>query len=147
MVYNFAAQWLKGANSNAPDALSKHPVCNPQPADNLLKETFITTPKMSFTEFQAIRDTQPGVSESLHLQELCTHAQQDEEFQLLCTFKLNGFTKQCKQLSESCRRYWNVQQQLTIDDGLIVYGYRLLISKKMHHQVLTNLHEAYQGAL
>ena len=43
--------------------------------------------------------------------------------------------------------YWNVHQQLTVDDDLIVYGCRFLIPTKMCHQVLTNLHEAYQRAL
>jgi len=60
------------------------------------------------------------------------------------TPSLNGFPKQHKQLPESCKRYWNVHQQLTVDDDLIVYGYRLLIPTKMRHQVLTNL---YEGAL
>ena len=147
MAYNFTAQWLKGSNNNAPDALSRHPICNPQPADNLAERDAYNNPEMSFTELQAIGDTQSGVSESLRLQELHKHAQQDEEYQLLRTFILNGFPKQRKQLPESCRRYWNVHQQLTVDDDLIQYGCRLLIPTKMRHQVLTNLHEAHQGAL
>ena len=85
MAYNFTAQWLKGANNNAPDALSRHPVCNPQPADNLAKRDAYNNPEMSFTELRAIGDTQSGVSESLRLQELYKHAQQDEEYQLLRT--------------------------------------------------------------
>ena len=86
-------------------------------------------------------------SECLCLQELQKHAEQDEEYQLLRTFILDGFPKQRKQLPESCRRYWNVHQQLSLDDDLIVYGCRLLIATKMRHQVLTNLHKAHQGAL
>ena len=44
-------------------------------------------------------------------------------------------------------RYWNVHQQLSLDDDLIVYGCRLLIPTMMRRQVLMNLHEAHQGAL
>ena len=102
---------------------------------------------MSFNEIRAIGDTQSSVSESLHLQELHKHAQQDEEYRLLCTFILNGFPKQCKQLPEYCMWYWNVHQQLTVDDDLIQYGCRLLIPTKMRHQVLANLHEAHKRAL
>jgi len=105
MAYNFTVQWLKGINNNAPGALSRYPVCNPQPADNLAERDAYNNPKMSFTELRAIGDAQSGVSESLCLQELCKHAQQDEEYQLLRTFILNGFPKQRKQLPESCRRY------------------------------------------
>jgi len=104
MAYNFTALWLKGINNNAPDAHSRHPVCNPQPADNLAERDAYNNPEMSFTELRDIGDAQYGVSESLHLQELRKHAQQDEEYQLLHTFILNGFHKQRKQLPESCRR-------------------------------------------
>ena len=38
-------------------------------------------------------------------------------------------------------------EQLSLDNDLIVYGCRLLIPTTMRHQVLTNLHEAHQGAL
>jgi len=79
----------------------------------------------------AIRDTHSGDSESLRLQEFRKYAEQDEEYQLLRIFVLNGFPKQRKQLPESCRRYWNIHQQLTLDDGLIVYSCRLLIPSKM----------------
>jgi len=89
-----------------------YPVCNTQPADNLAERDAYNNPEMSFTELRAIGDTQSGVSESLRLQELRKHAQQDEEYQLLRTFILNGFPKQRKQLPESCRQYWNVHQQL-----------------------------------
>ena len=80
MAYNFTAQWLKGANNSAPNALSWHPVCNPQPADNFAVRDAYNNPKMSFTELQAIGDTQSGVSERIRLQELHKHAQQDEEY-------------------------------------------------------------------
>ena len=144
MAYNFTAQWVKGANNNAPDALSRHPVCDPQPTETLAEIDIHNNPEISFTELRAITDTQ---SESLRLQELRKHAEQDEEYQLLQTFILNGFPKHRKQLPESCRRYWNIHQQLTVDDDLIVYGCRLLIPSRTRHQVLTNLHEAHQGAL
>ena len=143
MAYNFTAQWLKGANNTAPDALSRHPVCNPQPVDALAERDIHNNPEMSFTELRAIRDTHSGDSESLRLQELRKQAEQDEVYQLLRTFILNGFPKHRKQLPDSCRRYWNIHQQLTLDDNLIVYGCRLLIPSKMRHQVLSNLHEAH----
>ena len=144
MAYNFTAQWLKSANNNAPDALSCHPVCDPQPTETLAEIDIHNNPEMSFTELCTITDTQ---SESLCLQELRKHAEQVEEYQLLRTFILNGFPRHRKQLPESCRRYCNIHQQLTVDDDLIVYGCRLLIPSRMRHQVLTNLHEAHQRVL
>ena len=48
----------------------------------------------------------------------------------------------------SCKRhYWNIREHLTIDDGFIVYGCRLLIPASMRQKVLANLHESHQGAM
>ena len=33
MGYNFTAEWLKGSNNSAPDALSRNPVSDPSPHD------------------------------------------------------------------------------------------------------------------
>ena len=70
MAYNLTAQWLKGDSNNAPDALSRHPVWNPQPADNLAERDVHNNLEMSFTELRAIRETHNEDSEGLRLQEL-----------------------------------------------------------------------------
>ena len=99
---------------------------------------------MSIAEIWTISDQH---NESLRLQELGKHAKQDDQYQLLGNFILNGFPKHRRQLPESCRKYWNVHQHLTLDDDLIVYGCRLLIPSNMRNQVLANLHEAHQGTV
>jgi len=59
----------------------------------------------------------------------------------------HGFPDHRSQLPEACRRFWNVREHLTIDDGLIVYGCRLLIPALMRPMVLANLHESHQGSV
>ena len=39
MAYNFMAEWVEGSLNNAPDALSRNPVCDPEPTD-ILAERF-----------------------------------------------------------------------------------------------------------
>jgi len=51
MAYNFTAQWLKSATNNAPDTLSRHSVCNPQPADNLAERDAYNTPRCCLLNF------------------------------------------------------------------------------------------------
>jgi len=89
MAYNFTAQWQQC--NNAPDALSRHPVWDPQPANNLAEREVHNNLEMSFTKLRAIRETHNEDSESLHLQELRKHAEQDQEYQPLRTFILDGF--------------------------------------------------------
>ena len=56
--------------------------------------------------------------------------------------RLRGFSNHREELPDSCKQYWQVRHNLTIDDDLIVYGCRLLIPRQMHREML---HEAHQG--
>lgn len=35
MAYNLTTEWVKGSTNNAPDALSRNPVSDPEPTDTL----------------------------------------------------------------------------------------------------------------
>ena len=60
---------------------------------------------------------------------------------------MDGFPDHRAQLPDECRRYWNVRDRLSVDDGLIVYWCRLLIPAAMHREVLSNLHDSHQGSV
>ena len=93
-----------------------------------------------------IRTHQTGdQSESVRLQDLRRHAVLDEEYQHLKTIILRGFPDHKRELPESCKQYWQVRHNLTIDDELVVYGCRLLIPRQMRREILNQLHEAHQG--
>lgn len=90
---------------------------------------------MSFAEIRALhRET----SDSLRLQELRKHAGDDFEYQQLRNFILKGFPDHHSQLPELCRQYWQVWEHLSLDDDLIVYGCRLLISSKRANKSFHN---------
>ena len=79
------------------------------------------------------------------LQELQDKVTQDHEYQELRSTILNGFPAHRHQLPETCKRYWTLKEHLSIDDGLIIYGCRLLIPRAMRPQILSDLHESHQG--
>ena len=83
-----------------------------------------------------------------HLQQhLRGYAEQDQEYQWLKKFILNGFPDYRSQLPEECKRYWSVREHLTLDDDLIVYGCCLLIPSEMRKEILKCLHESHQGSV
>ena len=132
MRYNFTAQWLKGSNNNAPDALSRNPVSDPTPYDALGELDTLDQPDISISEIRVCTATHhpnPHLEHSTNLRM--------SEYQQLRYFILNGFPDHCSQLPESCKQYWAARDHLTIDNNLIVYGCRLLIPVKMHPQILT----------
>ena len=100
--------------------------------------------EMSIAEIRALHGE---THVNRHLQDLQQQAEQDEEYQQLCTIILQGFPAHHHQLTEPCRRYWNIREHLSLDDDLIVYGCRLLIPAKMCQQVLAQLHESHQGTV
>ena len=137
MGYAFTAEWLKGEQNNAPDALSRSPVSNPKP-EELLAEGL-----MSPAEVRAL--IYNGQHDNLRLTDLRQIAEQDDEYQQLKHYIEVGFPQQRNQLPTKCQRYWDIRRQLTIDNGLIVYGCRLLIPVKLRQSVLHQLHAAHQG--
>ena len=79
------------------------------------------------------------------LQELKELAAHNPEYQQLQQIITQGFPDHHNQLPDSCRRYWNIREHLTVDDGMIVYGCCLLIPTAMRQQALANLHDSHQG--
>ena len=142
MAYNFTVQWIKGNNNNAPDALSRNPVSDPQKEDMLAEYDTHNDPEISIAEIRAITITD---HDNTRIQDLRYHAAQDPEYQQLQKVILQGFPDHRSQLHESCRCYWNAREHLTMDDNLIVHGCRLLVPATMRHQVLSHLHESHQG--
>jgi hypothetical protein len=135
MSYNFTAQWLKGTSNQAADALSRHPH---QPAtdgdDPAEYEVTMSAAPMS-TTCQALTsgsDTRMRASapqpDNLRLQELQDHSSKDQEYQDL---KEVGFPPNQGSLPQPLQKFWSVKDNLTINDGLIVYGCRLLIPKSL----------------
>ena len=146
MGYNFTAQWTKGSSHSAPDALSRNPVSNPCNEDSLAEYDSQQNPEASMADIRAISaSSEPLVN--TRLQDLQEKAANDPEYQQLRGIILNGFPDHRQQLPESCRRFWNVREHLSIDDGLIVHGCRLLIPTSMRQQVLSDLHDSHQGSV
>ena len=94
-----------------------------------------------------IRVLTSSTQESLRLTDLRQRANEDYEYQQFKHYIHEGFPAQRRQLPDQCRRYWNVRNQLTVEDGLIVFGCRLLIPCTMRHSLLIQLHSAHQGSV
>ena len=138
MGYNFTAQWIEGALNHAPDALSCHPTADPSPVDLHAEHDADNELEITVAEIRAFSSGQ----ESVRLGEIRRHAELDGCYQQLRHYIMDGFPDYHDQLPDECRRYWNVRDRLSVDDGLIVYGCRLLIPAAMRREVLSSLHDS-----
>ena len=143
MAYHFTAHWTKGSNHNAPGALSRNPVSDPQSENTLAGYDNQNKLAMSTTEIRVITTLESPTS--ARLEELQQQAAQDPEYQQLLSVIFNGFPDHRQQLPNSCRRFWSVREQLSVDDGLIIYGCHLLIPTVLRSKVLSDLHNSHQG--
>ena len=148
MAYNFTAQWLKGTQNEAADALSCHPYRLPSVGDDLAEYdtdgNLMSTLAPSITHIRA-SVSDPSDMESLHLHELRKHVAEDQEYQALKEIILGGFPNQKASLKEPLKKFWSIKDNLSIDDDLIVYGCRLYIPHSLRATMLSQLHEAHQS--
>ena len=144
MGYNFTAEWIKGSVNSMSDALSRHPITNPTSQEMLAEHDSNNEVEVSAAEIRAVVSSP---HESLRLQDLRKHTQEDHMYQQLLHYVREGFPDHRSQLPDECRAYWNVRGQLSVDDDLVVYGCRLVIPPALRKQVLSELHASHQGRL
>ena len=145
MVYNLTAEWCKGTRNQAPDALSRSPVDEPQAEDMLAEQDEDSNPEPTISEIRTYQED--GYQESARLQNLRKQAAQDHEYQQLRETILKGFPDHKGMLPDSCKQYWQVRHHLTLDEDLIVYGCRLLIPSGMRREILEQLLASHQGVV
>ena len=151
MAYNLTAQWQKGKDNKAADALSRHPHQAPNAGDDLAEHE-IDTHEVQPTVVRALTISQlrsttqsPSQPENLHLQELRKYSDQDKEYQDLKRLIITGFPNQKSSLPDPQKKFWGIKDNLTIDDDLIVYGCRLFIPVNLRATMLSRLHEGHPG--
>ena len=64
MAYNFTAEWLKGSKNDAPDALSRKPVSDPEPHGLLAELDVDNNPDTSLAEIRSINNKSPRLQHS-----------------------------------------------------------------------------------
>ena len=71
--------------------------------------------------------------------------QGDTEYAALQDVIEAGFPEHRHDLEPRLRAYWPCRKMLAVDDGLIVYGPRLLIPQSLRRETLERLHDGHQG--
>ena len=135
--YQLQATWRKGTDNAFADALSRYPVQQPSPDDELGQD-----PSVSGLSIRAcLRDD----SSNLRMHTLQEAALADPDYQLLRQTVLNGFPACKTALPHPLRPYWNGREHLSVDNSLVLRGERLVIPRSLRRPVLRGLHAAHQG--
>ena len=71
--------------------------------------------------------------------------QNDAELQTLLQYIMKGFPITKDECHDAIKPYFNYREELTVVDGLVLKGQRIVIPNKLRQSCLTGLHIAHMG--
>ena len=77
--------------------------------------------------------------------DLCNATEEDEELRPLKEVIRHGWPDRQQELSKSLRTYWSMKDFLSIENGILMKGDRIIVPKCMQMEILNRLHESHQG--
>ena len=128
--YMFTVRYIPGTTNQLADCLSHL-------GDQ--KDT-IKLPKLQVNQI-----TKQLKARSDSLQQLRVATQADDELAILKHTIMQGWPKNIKQVPPELQSYWTFREELTIEDGLILKGTRIVIPNKQQQAILKQLHEGHLG--
>ncbi|XP_032796135.2 uncharacterized protein K02A2.6-like [Daphnia magna] len=155
----FTTVWRKGRDHAIPDALSRAPVNDPGPEveaanDDVqafartmtLRRVAAITAKSSDDDDQSEPSLDsPSVRRDMVIDSLREVAAADAAYWELIAAVESGFSARRDRTAPSVRQYWTIRQELSVDDGLVLFGKRIVIPQRSRRDILAKLHVAHQG--
>ena len=76
---------------------------------------------------------------------ICAESAKDPTFKVLMHYINTGWPCECRKLPQELHPYWNFRDELSVEDGLLTQGSRLLIPSTLRRKTLEQMHEGHQG--
>ena len=142
-AYTFTTSWLKGSLLCLPDALSRAPVSRPTAEDLALCQELSASVRAVSVSVPSALAQDP---QDLLLDHLRREADLDASYGLLVDLIVRGFPTARTAVPPALLPYWAPRDLLSVDDGLVLHGSRILIPPSCRKDVLSRLHAAHRGA-
>ena len=146
--YMFTTVWRKGKNHAIPDALSRAPITDPTWEDKMAEQEDTTFVSCAIKVKQLTQGDEENGGETFEdpiLRDIKRRAKQDEDYQTLIKTVLSGFPNKCDHASTAILPFWKIRNELSIDDGLVLYNARIVLTTSCRKEALERLHDAHQG--
>ena len=134
MKYNILAKHVPGKEMLVPDTLSRSPI-DP--------ETVSSTTKDVELYVLMVEDNMPAsdAKKSAMRQEIL----KDSGLQSAIVYTLTGWPKYEKDVPESLKSLYEHRASLSVSDGLLLFGSRIVIPASMRPEILERIHDGHQG--
>ena len=136
MRYSYKVIYTAGKNLTTADALSRAPVGSPQAAE-LLFESDTT----AFV--QSVVDGLPATQG--RLVEIKTKQQEDQVCSQVAYYCREGWPADKSKIGSDIRPFFTVREDLTVQEGLLLYRTRLVMPVELRRNILSKIHDGQQG--
>ena len=149
LKFNFKTNWISGTKHQIPDALSRAPVASYSKEEKKSEEYLEVSVNAILQENMANfnNDGDNSKEEDILIKNLSKVAAEDQEYNQLLKEVQKGFPKDKSKLINSAKPYWNIRNDLSIDQAndLIIYNGRIVVPKLARKEILKKLHSSHQG--
>ena len=143
--FDFVAKWVPGKTNVDADALARAPVAHPSKEDELAEGPLRATARQAIVA--AIEGSAATVIGPV-LEKIKQAAAKDSTMIDLKETILNGFPNERCNLPSHLKQFWEMREQLAIDDqdGMVVAGSRIVVPESCRRSILKDLARMHQGA-
>lgn len=150
-TYSFTTIWRKGKDHAIPDALSRAPVNDPAKDDECVGTELAYSIQQAVIQnvntICHLDDESEGPDQLVDslLLELRSAATTDSKYADLIKAVESGFQSSRQQYPDHVRQFWSIRHQLAVEDGIILFGSRIVVPLAARREILRKLHSAHQG--
>ena len=128
--YNLRVRYTKGSLLHIADALSRHYLPNTEATDE--------------DEFE-VHIIESGSISANAFKEIISETKADEELQELYRTVMTGWPDKKDDVKSIILPYWNIRDEITVQDGLLMKLDRIIIPKSLRKSILQKIHIAHLG--
>jgi len=146
LPYRFSIQYNPGKWHRGPDGFSRNPVAaliSAEPEDDESDDIEESMSARPYTSVAAISSS--CCDPLITISDIQTAATKDATHQRLYETVTAGFPASRDALREDLRTYWNVRDRISILNGMVMMGDRIVVPAIHRKSVLNSLHSAHQG--
>jgi len=128
-AYDLVIQYRPGKQMEIADALSRLSPEEKHAIPDLNVEVHVVYPQFSNNVITQIKE----------------HSQSDPELTALREQVYHGWPQNAKDVPQLLKPYWSYRDEITIEDGILMKGHRIIIPGVMQQEILSKLHASHQG--